>query len=268
MFLGVLAACSIPLVVDTAANLGPDRFAWIGFPNEQRYLRDVGFDEPRSLAYLVSFAKKYAVHWDPAFLFTRGDANLRHSPGGFGQWSWLDAWALVVGAVAAPAFLARRSRGAALGRLDVLLIASALAYAVSLVPAALTWKQIPHALRTSLAWPFLAMATGSVLFRTARAVPGLNWLHLGAVAIFTFAFVPAYFGEYALESRSAFDAEQLEEAVAQAQAGELVAFARALPRSGPTRRWYLIALGGYGCVSSAEALEGRLPPSTAPSVGP
>jgi hypothetical protein len=112
------------------------------------------------------------------------------------------------------------------------------------------------------------MATGTVLFRTARALPGLNWVHLGVAAIFTLAFVPHYFGEYTEEARSAFDSEQLEEGMERAQVGELEAFARALPGSGPTRRWYLIALGGYGCVSSAEALEGRPPPPTALSVGP
>ena len=55
---------------------------------------------------------------------------------------------------------------------------------------------------------------------------------------------------------------------ALATGGVLFRTARALPGSGPTRRWYLIALGGHGCVSSAEALKGRLPPPTAPSVGP
>lgn len=46
----------------------------------------------------LRFARNYLLHFSPDFLFWSGDSNLRHGVGDFGQLSWLDLFAILVGA--------------------------------------------------------------------------------------------------------------------------------------------------------------------------
>lgn len=258
--LAVLAACMLVLAAYQMADDVPSRFARVGFTNK-RYL--IGFDQPWPLDYLLSFLHKFALHLDPSFLFTAGDSNLRHSPSGFGQWSWLDAWAWIAGIGA----LAVARRGNAVPSAPAWLLAGcAFGYLAGIVPAALTHEGLPHALRAYLAWPFLAIASGLLLHHAAERVPALRFAHLAVAIAFSAAFVPHYWGAYREEARGAF----LDNLVQQARAanGDFRALVDANPRrSEPTLRWYLIAFGGFDCEGSAREIH-RLRPNPHPKVAP
>ncbi|MCX6119974.1 MAG: glycosyltransferase family 39 protein [Proteobacteria bacterium] len=119
------------------------------------------------------FLKNIYQHLSPSFLFLAGDRNLRHSIPGHGQLGLLD----LLGLTAAITVLIKRlyiklrekisfSRSKLLGSE----LTSGLAVQVSMIgifcgviPAALTWEGIPHALRSVGSWPFFALLSGTTL---------------------------------------------------------------------------------------------------------
>jgi hypothetical protein len=149
------------------------------------------------------FVHQMLQHLSLPFLFLRGDANLRHSTGTTGMLSWLDAVAWVGGIVLLARWLIdRRPRGATQSK-GILLVATSGAL-LGIVPAAVTWEGVPHALRAIAAWPFLALFSGHCLarveqhLRQRRAQLGAVWVG-GAtvVALIFFAFyLNGFFGEY------------------------------------------------------------------------
>src|SRR5690606_23272603 len=150
------------------------------------------YHEPysRGAFILFAFLDHLHAHLRPTFLFFIGDRNLRHSTQHFGELSLLDDLVLAAGllwgiraafrgATARPQSpspkltsekalesRAQRIRLIGLGVVGVFL---------GVVPAALCWSGVPHALRSIGAWPFLALATGAVLSKLAAprtAAPG------------------------------------------------------------------------------------------------
>jgi len=96
-----------------------------------------------------SFLTNYVAHFQPQFLLTKGDDNLRHFPGKTGQFSWL-ATALAFSGL----FFLIKKKGL-LEKYEVLVLIGLL---ISPIPAAIT-DQSPHSLRSInffLAWIFLA----------------------------------------------------------------------------------------------------------------
>ncbi len=164
---------------------------------------------PRWLFYAEAFLDNVAAYLRPSFLFFRGDRSLRHSPQIIGHLSPVDALALVLVAGAlcavtwrmlrgrAPAQRARAGAPAAAWRWLVAIALTGLFGAfLGVVPAALTFDEIPHALRAIGAWPFIALATGGVLAvvhaRRAWVTPLLALVSLG----YTLWFFPSYFRAY------------------------------------------------------------------------
>lgn len=81
--------------------------------------------------------KNLARHLDPAYLLLHGDSNLRHNSGFGGLIGPVETAVTIVALFLAPRFLVSRD--------SLLLLAL---FAAGLLPAALTWEGVPHALRS------------------------------------------------------------------------------------------------------------------------
>lgn len=106
-------------------------------------------DSPGLLPVVGRFVRNYFTYLGVPFLFTDGDANLRHNTGYGGMLLVTTAPALVLGLVSC----ARRRREP----VARLLLAG---LALAPVPAALTWEGTPHALRASAMLPLLLVIIG------------------------------------------------------------------------------------------------------------
>ncbi len=139
-----------------------------------------------------------AAHLDPAYLFLRGDTNLRHSIGFGGLIGPVGITLFVLTTALVPGFV--RSRESLL--LGGLFLAGLLA-------AALTWESLPHALRSLgavgplLLWSGLALAA----LLQSRAAVSLRGVVIVLMLVSVLAggrFGYAYFGDYATRSTDWF----------------------------------------------------------------
>jgi hypothetical protein len=149
---------------------------------------------------LLIFGKNILAHLSPRFLFWSGDSNLRHSLATFGQLGYLEFFALMLGL---PAWAWKRWRslrpGVALAVLGIL---------SGVIPAAMTWDSLPHALRSMGVWPFFAVLTGLLWAKLSETWPRLAVIFFIIVAGgFTIRFVPTFYHEVKDASRSWFDFE-------------------------------------------------------------
>lgn len=132
-------------------------------------------------------------HLHPRFLFVSGDPNLRHSTQIVGQLGWLEILLLVATPLAV--ILVRRGVvTVAVQRIYFVLVAAGIVG--TLISVSLTGDELPHALRTFPAQPFLALGLGvtaMVLTERWRLVPVVAVL---VSVLFAAFFVPRYFGEY------------------------------------------------------------------------
>ena len=124
----------------------------------QARLRFLAGDTPFDPAV---FAVNYLSHWNPVFLFWSGDSNLRHHffAHGQGQMTWLEGLACLLG-------IAALVKGE--GRWRGWLVAWLL---LAPVPAAITREGLPHALRTLMVVPALAVLAGVGVDFLSRKVP-------------------------------------------------------------------------------------------------
>ncbi|RYZ76386.1 MAG: hypothetical protein EOP05_05190, partial [Proteobacteria bacterium] len=97
MFVAVATVLSLPLLKMTLSGELQARFAMLSVFNPD-YLRQFG--EPSFGLGLLQLLKNFASHFTPSYLILSGDANLRHSTGSFGEWSWLDLFGFTVALVA------------------------------------------------------------------------------------------------------------------------------------------------------------------------
>jgi hypothetical protein len=148
--------------------------------------------EAKFLSIVRVFLGNYFAHYSPAFLLWRGDAELRHGAG-VGVLNWGEAVPIVVGLVVA---LRQRSSW------DRTLLWWFLIFPVA---ASLTREGIPHALRSIVAQPAVALLSG---LGAARLVVGVQetWrkhvvqlIFLGGLLGFL-PFAGRYFGPYRHES--------------------------------------------------------------------
>lgn len=198
----VFAVSVIPLVGRLLTPEFQARAAVLSITSED-YLRPLGGFSWNTVLRL--FAENLALNLSPSYLFWKGDANLRHAAGFWGQWSPLEIAALVLAAVLG---VSRRGLGSreTLG----LWVLCLWAYLAGVVPAALTWESNPHALRSLGAAPFLSLMAGVVL---AKAKERWSWVPpfvLAGSAAFILMFTGRYFGSYPQVSRAWFDAEAVE----------------------------------------------------------
>jgi len=124
-----------------------------------------------------------------------------------------------------------------------------------MLPAALTWEGLPHALRGIGAWPFVSLLGGGLLGLAEK-----EWRAIGPVACVTAVvhaalFLFLYFWVYPGLAREAFNVPIYE---ALTDIPHLSDEAKAgLARSEPYAvRYYLIRSGQDDCRSSEETLRG------------
>jgi hypothetical protein len=155
-----------------------------------------------------TFLDNLLAHLKPSFLFFDGDAGLRHSPHISGQLSPIDLLALVLITWALILATVRTIRGPRQGLppsislsettrgMLAIALAAGLCWLFGLVPAALTFDAIPHAIRSLAAWPYIALFTGAILTiawsRLRWFAPGLALLALA----YSLYYFPTYFHAY------------------------------------------------------------------------
>ena len=127
--------------------------------------------------------EQFAAHFSPQFLFFGGDQNPRHSIGLFGQLSYLDGAALILGVLTWIILRFKKSSLACFSDAEKkLLIIALLGIVSNVIPAALTNEGNPHALRTIGCWPFYAILTGVLLHFLSRVFNSRH-LYIGALSI-------------------------------------------------------------------------------------
>ena len=239
------AIVSSPLIYLTFEGEIQERFNYLS-TFSKGYLDRIG-SGGGVLDLALIFFNNMAKHFEFNYLFLTGDSNLRHSTGTFGELSWLDTFALAC-VVAGTVY-----RKFPVKKLRPLLLFAVLGFLTGIVPAALTWEGLPHALRSIGAWPFLALFTGTILWMVSQ-----RWSY-GSLTIVLIAWINAgiflysYFVDYPEKAFGWFDG-QLRLEVEQAQQNnhwqELMPILRSHDQV--VGRYYLIAFKGESCSSSRE----------------
>jgi hypothetical protein len=163
-----------------------------------------------SFAFFVrTLLDNLGLHFRPSFLFLTGDPNLRHSTQLFGELGLVDDLALLLGVLLVAAAL--RGRAAHVvkelddGAVRRYFALSAAGIVLGVLPAALTWEGLPHALRGIGAWPFVSLLGGGLL-----AMGEKQWRATAKVACVTSVvhaalFLLLYFRVYPGLAREAFN---------------------------------------------------------------
>ncbi len=148
------------------------------------------------------FLGNYLQYFSADFLFHKGDANLRHSPPGYGQLLWFLVPLMLAGIVAGLLSRDKKSK---------LLFAWLLLFPVT---AALTYEGSPHAIRSIVGvglFELFAVAGAALLFALAKrlagqkiaVIAGLVFLLLAGANVWM--FTNDYFSKYPAQSASWFD---------------------------------------------------------------
>ncbi|MDO9513470.1 MAG: glycosyltransferase family 39 protein [Elusimicrobiota bacterium] len=154
---------------------------------------------------LFIFLKNFFKHLSPGFLFISGDANLRHGISGFGQ--QLHIMTLFIPAGILFAFRNKKKK----------LILLILFFLIGILPAAVTNKGIPHALRAITSFPFLEILASYGAFKLYETLSKKkSGGKIIAVLLSLFfilnsaLFIKTYFYSYPAESRDWFQNPAIE----------------------------------------------------------
>jgi len=206
--------------------------------------------------YLGTFGGNYLKHFSFRYLFVSGDGNIVHSTQHFGELGWLDILALAGGVALLASFLWRRIRHKnetikPARRLWILVWCAA----TGIVPAALTWESLPHALRTVAVWPFWAAIAGCLLAAFVKEHKWAAPLVLAVALAFSTVFAVEYFGHYPAESRASFFGVYKDLAVQAGRTGDWSAYFRAAATLPPAGMFYYpIEYGGMRCADLRNSL--------------
>jgi 4-amino-4-deoxy-L-arabinose transferase-like glycosyltransferase len=160
-----------------------------------------GADSPALFIVKTTFAN-FLAHFSPGYLFFTGDANARHSTQRIGELGFLEVLGIGIGVM----LLFERWLGSGAGAPSNapvgdwgarrLVFFSAFGVLAGILPAALCFTGVPHALRSIGAWPFQAVVFGFLLSRFARSGARAVAV-IAAVAVLHSAwFAHAYFVAY------------------------------------------------------------------------
>ncbi len=189
------------------------------------------------------FVSQMGDHLSWSFLLGPGDANLRHSIQTHGVLDWLSFGGLLFGTAGAAATLLRRAgNDAQTLRFCLLCLLGILA---GLVPAALTWEGIPHALRSLGAWPFFVLLAAHGLEK-GLFTRGARLLACAVMLILFGSFLNSYFRYYPQIAGRWFDAGVAEHYLSTGE----------LPRSYETvaRAYYLMQVRSVSCENARAQL--------------
>jgi 4-amino-4-deoxy-L-arabinose transferase-like glycosyltransferase len=253
-FFGAIGVLTIPLVIKMLTPDFMGRTKMLTILNPDYIQANRGHLTPGTFV-VKQLLENMFEHLRPSYLFFTGDANLRHSTQIMGELGWLDILALACLGIAIAVVIFRafdpvraaRAGEAPPSRLWLVAGCAVLAFGFGVLPAALCWEGLPHALRSMGAWPAVALCTGAVLAAAWSRTPLVPAAALVLAVAQTIHFVPYYFQVYPKDSFGAWDGP-LREA---ADRRDLAAFARvAQPYSPLGFRYYLIRNFGDSCLSS------------------
>src|SRR5215467_3500677 len=194
---------SIPLIRATLDGNLQSRFDLVIITNPN-YLAENGGSDPLNILRL--FILNFLAHLSPQFLFFTGDINPRHSAQIWGEISLPELVTLLIGF----GFLIYRFRrdksvnslktGSAPWALFFFLL-----FFLGLVPPALTWESVPHALRGICAWPFIGISAALFYDCFATSWREAKTIIIGSCLLFASFFYPYYFAYYPITAESLFD---------------------------------------------------------------
>jgi hypothetical protein len=236
----------LPLAIQTLQGGLMARYEAVGLFTAQ-YRHEHGLEGPR---VWLAFLKNYLLHLAPNFLFLHGDPNLRHNSQFSGELSWLDTAALVLGVI----FLATRWRKGG-AKVDRVIVFAAVGFFVGILPAAITWEGLPHALRCAACWPFVALLTGRILARLEEEWRWSPPLFAGIAAVFAVGFLYHYFAIYPTKAEPYYQSLVKDAAEYGQASGDWDKFrtaARAEAYDPHACRYFLMEYAGMDCRQAAE----------------
>jgi len=240
VFLITLLTVSFPLIQMILSGELLNRFGRISMFSES-YLQAMG--KTNELGDLISvFIRNYLFHFDPTFLFFTGDRMTLFSSQFVGHFSWLDSFALVLGAICLSSFLYKKIRGKGQAlKEDSAFVTFVLAnIALGFIPSALTMLESAHASRALGVWPFVSMLTGFILWKVVNNMKFILPFASVLAIVFAILFFKNYFMEYPRISFWMFSAHIKKEALAAKTQSDWHAFIVRYGRSEPHVRYYLM----------------------------
>lgn len=256
-----------PLIKKTVSGEIQGRFEMLSVFNKAYLMQTYGsatlWDGFRALA------ANFYLLLSPSYLFLHGDANLRHSTGSIGIWSWLDCLGIGAGLIAIFIIAARRSE------LKLAKFQSAfviVGYLTGILPAAMTWESNPHALRSFGAVTFLVLGVGGglrILWVQSRS---LRSCIVGVAFVSFLLFVHVYFVDYPKVAGPWFDSQITDLAKQLASENRLMKMngelkARGIDYSPMAVAYYQLADGAIRCpVKTLSEMPPQTPPETSPDI--
>jgi hypothetical protein len=194
------------------------------------------------------FFHNYFLHLSPDFLFLTGDPSLVHSTRHLGLLSWLDISALVILMVFLLLAFGRPSWGdnpVIKNRRWLLFLA--VNFFIGIIPSALTYQELPHALRICGSWPFMMLFTGLMWFSAGECLKVL-WPMLALAGLLCGGVLAyQYFTVYPKESLGMFDYWIKEKAEALKTPQDWQEFLLYFHRQNYHCRYFLVHRLGMSC---------------------
>lgn len=219
----------------------------------QKYLAEHQGQASSSRFIVQTFLDNIVQHLRPSFLFISGDPNIRHSTQSFGELGLLEIFALFLGvwciaSGARGASAATPRRGTHDRRSAWIAVAGML---TGIIPAALTWEGLPHALRAIGAWPFFPLLGAIVLTGCERSWVQLRKVALVIAATHVVLYGWSYVMVYPQLSRDAFTTTLFQSGIrwTQLPAGEKARLAR---DEAELVRYALMVNGTHHCVEAEQ----------------
>lgn len=261
-----LSLCMLPVTLQTLSGAITERTMGVAIFSRS-WLDDHRNGVPRAVFFAGTLLDNLLSHFKPSFLFLWGDANRRHSTGLVGEFSPVDAFAMLVALLAvARRFVlgvvsARPLAPLAVDtrRLTHFAAFGLLGFVCGTLPAALTWDSVPHALRSIGAWPFAAVLAGAVLTWLFLSRLWTRPLVVAIAVVYSVAFFASYSRVYRREPLDTFhrDIQQAIERVRQRDASASIqpALASVLDRYDDMElRYYAMHYDGASCAESERLL--------------
>jgi len=203
------------------------------------------------------FCYIYALHFNPDFIFTKGDPSYVHSTRHFGILSWMDMAALGIGLVFLLMLLTKSGRK----NNPVLVNQSWLIFLfinvlIGVLPAALTNSEIPNSLRIMGSWPFMVLLTAYLIWQACERWWGMWLMALLGSILFACVFLKVYFDVYPQESKGMFGYWTLEEANLLKTDQDWLKFMLVYRYQDYNARYFLMQYRGYSCTQSRTTWEG------------
>ncbi len=251
-----LSSCSA-FVVSFAATLAPmvplylngqlsRRFKAISIFSPD-YLHSIHKTE--SLPDIIGvFLHNYSLHLTPDFLFLTGDPSYVHSTRHLGIFSWFDMAAILFFVVflvlifVRPAWKENPVRSERNWYIFIWVN-----FFIGIMPAALTYEELPHSLRICGAWPFMMLLTGHMWQAVAERIRGM-WLAAALAGILCSGVLAyQYFVVYPKASTGMFDFWIKDQAEALKTQEDWQQFMMAYHRRNYHIRYFLVRRLGMTC---------------------